>query len=300
MSKKMMPVSLTEPLIIILSPAFYWFREAVLPAKTAAQARKLAPAFFDTILPEGDYDFVAIMHNEAFWLFAYDPDMISEALHDAGIKPAQVRGIFFAQTEFSQMTQPLTINEETVLTVNEGVVSAVSSRYVAAQESADAYCNQHARSRHKIPISLYRSGMLDAKQVNRLTLIAILFLGLYLGNYLQLRAQFKQQLVKANAIAELYKLPATSFQRESLTRSLEDRQARQLAWRKVFKSLDQLRLEDGEAMEVLAMDARKGQLTFSLADPKRAEALKRDLQRFVRVTADKVKDKKLYVSVAYE
>lgn len=286
--------------MIILSPAFYWFRETVLPAKTAAQARKLAPAFFDTILPEGDYEFAAIMHNEAFWLFAYDPDMIAEALRDAGIKPAQVRGVFFAQTEFSQMAVPLIINEETVLTVNEGVVSAVSSRYVEAQESADVYCNQHARSRHKIPISLYRSGLLDEKQVNRLTLIAILFLGLYLGNYLQLREQFKQQLVKANAIADLYKLPATSFQRESLARSLEGRQARQLAWRDVFKSLSQLSLEKGEAMEMLSMDARKGQLTISLADPKRAEALKRDLQRIVRVTSDKVKENKLYVGIAYE
>lgn len=299
-SKKMLPVSYDEPLVLVLSPAFYWFREVVLPAKNVQQAKKLAPSYFDTVIPEGEYDYMAIAHNDRFWLFAYDHNVIAEALDDAGIRPSQVHAVYFAQTECRDAQEPLRINDDAVLVVNEGVASVVNARYVDAKTSIDSYCASHARSRHKVPISLFRSGILDEKQIGRLTLVAVLLLAVYLVGYIQLRSQYRQQLVKAAALKEHYKLPETSFQLKSLMRSLEGVQTRQLRLRHIFKQLTQLPLQKGEAVLSLSLEAKKGALQIALTDPKRAEELKRALEKFVRVTSAKIKDKTFYVSVAYE
>lgn len=299
-SKKMLPVSIDEPLAVVLSPAYYWFREVVLPAKNVQQAKKLAPSYFDTIIPEGEYEFMAIARNDAFWLFAYDQKAIAEALADAGIKASQVRAVYFAQTECVNSDTALRINEDAVLVVNDGVVSVVDSRYIEAEQEIDTYCSTHARSRHKVAISLYRSGVLDKKQVNQLTLVAVVLLAVYLANYVQLRMQYRQQLVKAYALQEHYKLPETSFQLNSLIHSLESKQERQLKLRSVFRRLTLLPLQKGEAVTALTLNARKGSMQIALLEPKRAEVLKKALERLVKVTSAKVKKNTLYLGIAYE
>lgn len=300
LSKRMLPVSIDEPLAVVLSPAYYWFREVVLPAKSVLQAKKLAPSYFDTIIPEGEYEYMAIARNDAFWLFAYDQKAIAEALADAGIKASQVRAVYFAQTECIETDTPLRINENAVLAVNDGVVSVVNSRYVEAINDIESYCGTHARSRHKVNISLYRSGVLDKKQIGQMTLVAVVLLAVYLANYIQLRAQYRQQLLKAYALQEHYKLPETSFQLKSLMHSLEGRRERQLKLRTVFRQLTLLPLQKGEAVAALTLDVKKGSLKISLTDPKRAETLKAALEKFVHVTSAKVKDNIMYASIAYE
>ena len=299
-SKKMLPVAYDGQVDVVLSPAFYWFREKVLPAKNAQQAKKLAPSFFDAIIPEGHYEYMAVPHNETFWLFAYDPDMIAEVLADKGLKPAQVRAIYFAQLECKDLNHALKINDEQILVNNEGVVSVLPVRYGDAQESVESFCAKTPRSRHKVGISLFRSGVLDEKQLGRLTVVAIVFLAIYLVGFLQLRHQYKEQLVREYALKEHYKLPETSFQLKSLINSLEGKQKRQLAMRRVLKKLTKLPLEKGEALLRLSMKPKKAELSIRLSTPKRAEAIKTSLLQFARVSSAKVKDRTFYVSIAYE
>ncbi len=296
----MLPVTAEGAVDVVLSPAFYWFREQVLPAKNAQQARKLAPAFFDAIIPEGRYEYMAVPRNETFWLFAYDPDLIVETLADKGLKPSQVRAVYFAQLECTGLEEPLAINEEQILVDNEGVLSVLPSRYGEAKEPVEAYCARTPRSRHKVAVSLFRSGVLDEKQLGRLTAVAIAFLAVYLVGFLQLRHQYREQLVREHALKTHYKLPETSFQLKSLVNSLEGRQKRQLALRAVMKNVTRLPLQTGEALTQLTLKPKKADMTIVLAAPKRAEAIKSALQKFARVTSAKVKDRTFYVSIAYE
>jgi len=296
----MLPVSEEGMVDVVLSPAFYWFREQVLPAKNAQQAKKLAPAFFDAIIPEGTYEYMAIPHRDAFWLFAYDPALIAEVLADKGLKPTQVRAVYFAQLECKGLETALKIDDAQILVDNEGVLSVLPARYAEAAETVESYCAKTPRSRYKVNISLFRSGLLDEKQLGRLTVIAIAFLAVYLAGFLQLRSQYKQQLVREYALKEHYKLPETSFQLKSLLNSLEGRRKRQLALRKTFKKLTQLPLQKGEAVTKLLLKPKQAELTVALSEPKRAEAIKAALAQFARVTSARVKDKTFYVSIAYE
>ncbi len=299
-TKPMLPPAVNEPVYVVLSPAFYWFREEVLPARNAAQAKKLAPSFFDTVIPEGSYEYFAIAKGEAFWLFAYDPAAIAEYLDDIGLKPARIKAVYFAQTECSDTDVALRIDDDTSLISVDGVMSVVSSRYAPAETTVEEQCEKTPRSRHKVPVSLYRSTFLDERKVFRLTAVAVAFLAVYLGNFLLLRYQYRQQLVREATLKAHYRLPETSFQLKSLMRSLEGRQARQLRFRKRFKQLTKLPLQRGEAVKSLRIDMKKADLVIALLQPKRAEVLKDALQKQGRITAAKVKDKTFYVSVAYE
>jgi len=299
-SKYTLPLTVEEAVDVVLSPAYYWFREEVLPAKNAAQAKKLAPAFFDAIIPEGEYEYLAIPRGERFWLFAYDPALISERLSDAGLKASQIRAVYFAQLECEGLETALEIDERHVLAVVEGVVSVLPARYAPAEQKVGEFCASKPRSRHKVSVSLFRSGWLDEKQLGRLIALAVVFLALYVGNYLQLRHQYRQQLVREYTLKEHYGLPETSFQLKSLVRSLESRQKRQLRLRRAFKQMITLPLRKGEAMLSMLVGEKKADLTIALAEPKRAEAIKAALQKHLRVTSARVKNKTFYVSVAYE
>jgi len=300
LSKKMLPLALDEPVSVVLSPAYYWFREVVLPAKNALQAKKLAPAYFDSVIPAGHYEFMAIAQKESFWLFAYDPVVIAEAISDAGLRPSQVHAIYFAQTECFKMEEPKQVNPETILVANEGHVSTVSSRYAVAQEQIDGYLNRMARSRNKVAVSLYRSGWLSDRQLGRMTLIAVILLAFYFGNFLQLRSQYKQQLLKEQTLKSHYKLPETSFQLKSLIRSLEGIKKQQVKLRSVFRHITLLPISKTEAVTSLAMDTKKADLQILLDTPKRADELKAAIEKFARIVSAKVKDNTFYVSIAYE
>lgn len=300
LSKMMLPISPDETVNVVLSPAYYWFREVVLPASNAQQAKKLAPSYFDSVIPGGAYEYMAIAQKEAFWLFAYDPALIAEAISDAGLRPSQVHAIYFAQTECARMRSPKQIDDETMLIVNEGHIGRISSRYAHADGDIDTFLNQNARSRFKVPISLYRSGWLSEKQLGRLTLIAAAVTLVYTIDYLHLRSQFNQQELKAQTLRKHYKLPETSFQLESLMRSLEGRKARQMKLRGVFRGLTLLPLRKGEVVTQLTMDEKKAQLQITLEDAKRADLLKAALEKFARVASSQVKENIYYVSIAYE
>lgn len=297
-SKKMLPVAVDEPVNVVLAPSYYWFREAVLPAKTAQQAKKLAPSFFDGIIAEGEYEYMAVPHDERFWLFAYDPQMIADALLDAGLKRGQVRAIYFAQLECGLLDAPVRINEQEILVANDGVLGVLSMQYSNAAGSVEALCAQSPRSRHKVSVNLYRTGWLDEKQLARLTVVAVVFLGLYLGDYLINRHQYKQQLIYEQTLKERYRLPETSFQLDSLQRSLNAKASRQMRLRKVFKQLTQLPLQPEEGLLQLDLSEKKADVQIALVDPKRAEPLKAYLQQHARVASAKVKDNIFYVSLS--
>ncbi len=284
---------------VVLSPACYWFREVMLPAKSAAQAKKLAPSYFDAIIPEGNYEYAAIEQSEQFWLFAYDPEQIAELIEQSGLKPAQIRAIYLAQTECLGLPHPYRIDDKSVLVLNEGVVSVVASRYVHAEEAIESFLSSSVRSSHKLGISVHRTGWLDEKQLRRLTVAAVLLLLVYSVNYFQLRSQFKEQLAREYALKAHYQLPETSFQLKSLISSLEGAQQRQLRLRTVFKALTQLPLA-GSAVTLLAMDAKKADLQILLKDPKDAEQIKSALEKSAKVVSAKVKDNTFYVGIAYE
>lgn len=293
--------AMNENVDVILSPAYYWFRREALPAKRASTAKKLAPAYFDPILPDGEYDYMAVKAEEGiYWLFAYRPAAIADALTAAGIKPAQVRGVYFAQTECHGMQAPLAVGEEGVLVESEGCVGLIHRRYAEAAENVDAYCNRHARSRHRVPVNLYRSTFIDRRQAVRISVVALLFALLFGIDYLRLAGECGRLEAETVAITEEYDLPQTSFELKSLMRALEGRAERQTRLREVMKAVSALPLQQGERFEALTLEPKKLSFVLSGVEKTRIETLKQALRKEGFTAQMKEKGERWYAEVPFE
>jgi len=288
----------SEKVNIVLSPAYYWFKEEKLPAKTVAQAKKLLPSIFDGTIPEGEYSYEAIKHEDQFWIFAYNDALIVAKLTQLGIKASQINQIYFAQSECSNLLEPLQVDESFALVSNDNILSMVPLQYFESTMSYEDYFKTHTFTKHHISLNFFQNSFIDEKYIYRLMGIAVAFIFIYFANYLILRADLKEVLTKQYAMTQKYKLPQTSFELNGIKRSLTSKESEQLTYRKNVKKLLSLSLNAGEYFEKLTVETKKASCEIHMKDPKRAEAIKKSLQKSFQVTSAKVVDNTFYVGMA--
>lgn len=286
-----------EKVNLVLSPAFYWFKKEQLPVQSVAKAKQLAPSLFDGTVPEGSYSYTAIKQEDGFWLFAYDDAMIAQHLAQMGIKSAQIAGIYFAQTECCDLQEPLLLEDGSVLLQRSGVVSVVDQRYCDATLTCKAYFATRQLSKHTVPVSFFRSNLLEEKYLYRLMALCVAFIVAFFAHYLMLRHEFGVLLGKEQAVVAHYQLPQTSFELDGLKNALQGKEAQQMQIRERFKAFLSLPLEKGEYLQKVQISQKNATLEIALNRPERAEALKGALQKSVNVTSAKVVDKTFYVAV---
>ena len=146
-----------ERIDLILSPAFYWCKKASLAIKHLSAAKKIAQSVFDGNIPEGEYKYIVRRTIEPgeFLFFAYDEEAILEQLNALEIPLGRVQGIYFAQTEFEAIQEPLRVNDALCMIQAEGIVTLVPSRFIP--QSRLLNLEHHRLSKHKIPIRTYNA-----------------------------------------------------------------------------------------------------------------------------------------------
>ena len=286
-----------EKVNIVLSPAYYWFKSEELPVSSSAQAKKLAPSIFDGTVPEGEYSYHAIKHDDKFWLFAYNDAMIVAKLTQLGIKSSQINQIYFAQSECYNLIEALKVDETFALLAKEDVLSMVPLEYLKDFISVDEYFSKHKFSKHHISLNFFQNSLIDEKYIYRLIGVAVAFIFIYFASYMILRDDLKQVLAKNYQVSQKYKLPSTSFELNGLKRSLYTKEKRQLALRKSIKELLSLSLQSGEYVKKLSVTEKKASYQIVMKSAKRAEAIKNDLKKHFRINSAKVIDKTFYIGV---
>ncbi len=226
-----------EQLNIILSPSYYWFKREKLPVKYIAQAQTLAPSQFDGVISEGNYKYMAIKKEDLFWLFAYDEALIAQKLKNLNIKPSQIKGFYFAQNECETLTVPIQVDERSVLVTSDGVTGLMPSAYVNETADIKSWLEMLTLSKHKVNLNLFQNSVLDEKWIYRFSIMNIIFIVLYLTSYLVLKNDLKKELTQQYSLTQKFKLPETSFQLNSLKRSLTSKEDRQLELRRSIKKL---------------------------------------------------------------
>ncbi|MEA3521475.1 MAG: hypothetical protein U9R50_00715 [Campylobacterota bacterium] len=283
---------------IVLSPAYYWFKNEVLPVKNVAQAKKLAPSIFDGTIPDAEYSYQVIKFEENFWLFAYDNALIVAKLTALGIKSSQINQIYFAQSECYDLIETMCIDESFALVSNENILSMVPLEYLGTCLPYQEYFSKHKFSKHHISLNFFKNNFIDEKYIYRLIGVTVTFILIYFASYLILRQDLKQILTKEYTIKETYKLPQTSFELKGLKRSLEAKETKQLAYRENVKKLLSLKLKSGEYVKKLDISAKKASYEIVMKHAKRAEAIKSTLKKSFQITSAKVIDKTFYIGVA--
>jgi len=300
LDKEAQPVNVQGKIDLILSPSLYWFRAESLPVKTVFQARKLAPSVFDAIIPEGTYSYHVLKRGEEYWLFAYNEERVIDAVVRSGIRPADVRNIYFAQTECAALEKPLRLNATRILSSVDGVATELPARYAADTEDLRRFFETHVRQGPAVGITLYRSTLLDKKQFKRLSIVAAVFALLYGIEYFAARHQLQTVLDEKEKIADTYRLPQTSFERNGLIDALGKKQKRQLRLRETAKALFALPADSDNYVERLTLTTHNMTLSAVFKDAAQAEAFKTKLKTVATVTSEKRKGDTLYLEATYE
>ena len=288
-------INIQEKINIVLSPSFYWFKKEALPVKNSSQAKKILPSLFDTSIPEGQYSYSAIKKEDDFWIFAYDDALIANALLEAGIKPSQIKDIYFAQTEILLSDTALRVNDNYALISSDDCISMAPLVYTQTDTDLKSYFEAHVFSKDSVAVNLFQNSVIDEKYLYRFMMLAITFIIIYLGNYIVLRKDYKEERLKQYVLEEKYQLPATSFERKSLKKSLESKEKRQVVMREKLKSLFMLPLQKGEHLKKIDISEKKLSLEIVMKEAKRAEIFKKEIQKIVKISSAKVVDKTFYI-----
>ena len=287
-----------EKVNIVLSPAFYWFKSEMLPVKSIAQAKKLAPSIFDGTIPDSQYSYHVMKHDDNFWLFAYDDAFIVAKLTQLGIKASQINQIYFAQSECYGLIEALGIDDNFALVSNENILSMVPLEYLDNVTSSKEYFLKHSFTKEHISLNFFQNSFIDEKYIYRLIAVSVVFIIIYFANYMILRQDLRQVLGEQYAISQKYKLPATSFELNGLKRSLKTKEKQQLAYRQNVKKLLSLSLQAGEYVKKIDISDKKASYEIIMKNAKRAEAISAVLKKSFHITSAKVIDKTFYVGVA--
>jgi hypothetical protein len=163
-----------EKVNVILSPALYWVKKLALPMKYVRDVKKLLPSIFEDVLPEGHYSYSAYKSGEEFFVFAYEDKRILDTLTQKGISGSNIANVYFAQSEFTDVGEPIAINEQESIYLKDEILILLPSAFVNQSRALDL--EKINLSGHTIALAQF-GHIVDNKS---LTKIAAVFVALIL------------------------------------------------------------------------------------------------------------------------
>lgn len=269
-----------EKIGVILSPSFYWIRRELLPAKNAKQAKELAPSVFDTVIPHGDYSFMAVESQEQeqnesgekeFFLFAYDTKAILASLEEKGASRGDIEAVWFAQTELL-FEGALKIDENVTLVKNDKIVNRLPTQLIESEQSIQELSITH--SKHTVELELYNGGWLDKTSFHALS-IALIVLGItFLAELWLVKKDFANAEEKKEQMLQKYNLPQSSMQIKAILAETRDREFAQLKIRDNLLYVSNLQLLNGEQFQKIELIKNSIHIAVKLSKADRAEEVK--------------------------
>jgi len=248
------PKYFTGDYSLILSPQFYWVKRVKLPVKSEYKAKKLAPSVFEGSLPDSEnyeYDVKYEKDRDTFIVIAYSKEYIYKAIREKFSPKAKIRGIYFAQYELKDLKTCIAIDQEISLGNVDGLLIQVPSACVDSEENVRKYLPKVQLSTKKIKID----SLDDSSDVKDYIYIYI-FLGLFLVSQVLVYFAYKSDLSKYEKLKHdllvKYNLPKTSFQLNSIKKSLQKEFKEQKTIKNALLKLDKIKLNNDEKyMDIL-------------------------------------------------
>jgi len=268
-------IKVEDKINIILTPSYYWIKHAYLDVKFTSIALKYAPSIFEGMLPEGDYAYYAVKTKKEYVFFAYDPDEIISSLQAKGIQDSQIAGVYFAQNELLDITNPIQCNNEDAIVVHKGTVLQVRKYLVDASRLKRSLEGVLDLSKHKI--TLHKSSITHSlKELTPLLSVLGALVVLYLGQLFYTYSQY-HELEAQPSVFSTYGLPATYLQNSSIEKKLTKSFNAQKSFRKVAFALMKLPLSERQRIESLSYEKDVFKIVFQTDD----QAGLKDVERYL-------------------
>jgi hypothetical protein len=282
---------------LILSPQFYWIKRVKLPVKSEYKAKKLAPSVFEGSLPEGEtyfYDVKYEKDRDSFIVIAYSKEHIYKAIKEKFSSTSKILGIYFAQYELKDLDTCIAIDEEISLGNVDGLLIQVPSSCVQSEENVKKYLPKVKLSSKKIKIENFIDN--DIKNY----IYYFIFLGLFVLSQMITYIAYNHDLSKYNDMRNnliiKYHLPKTTFQLNSIKKSLQKELKEQKAIKNALLKLDKIVFNSNE--KYMNIVITKNSATFHIKTTKdRAETLLTQFKQRFSVTSANFADDILKLEV---
>ena len=268
------PKYFTGDYSLILSPQFYWVKRVKLPVKSEYKAKKLAPSVFEGSLPEGETYFYDVKYEKdrgTFIVIAYSKEYIYRSIKEKFSPKAKIRGIYFAQYELKDLKTCIAIDEEISSGNVDGLLIQVPSACVQSEENVRKYLPKVKLSTKRVRIENLEDSADSSDYI-----YYFIFLGLFLVSQIITYFAYSHDLTKYDdlkrSLIAKYHLPKTSFQLNSIKKSLQKELKEQKTIKNAMLKLDKIPLKSDEKyMDIIL---QKQSSTFHIKTTKdRAEKL---------------------------
>jgi len=246
---------------IILSPSLYWVKKVSLSVKFVRDVIKFLPSIFeDQLLDNKEYKYFAYKDGDDFIAFAYNEKEILDLLKEKKISKSNIEHIYFAQSEFSNISVPIKINSNEVLYLKDNIVVLLPSSWV--EKSKPLNLENLTLSKHYIELTQF-GNILNKKSFYTLVAILLAFIFLNGFEYFTNLQRAKELENKKDKIFVKYNLKPTLFQNKSLLKKYKKLHKKQLKIRDIIAVITNIKLKNNTKLSLLNVKDKKIVSTFS-------------------------------------
>jgi len=287
-------ITTADKVILILSPAFYWFHKEKLDI-SPSQAKKIAPSIFEGMIPQGEYSYFVQKVGDEYYFYAYEDAKILKAIQDRGLKLSQVLKVYPAQEVFKDFKEPLAIGEK--LIINEDGAIALLPKDLAGFKVKKTDLNSLKLPKTPLPLKTYSFGALSEDLIYKVSIALFVAILLYAAQAFVHKRELAKLSAKEAQIKAHYHLPATTIELKSILSSLQKIQKEQLVLREQIEYILRMPLRPGEYLKRLNF-SRKILFEIEPVNRRRAEEIREYLIQKLRIKDLTLSGKTLLVECA--
>lgn len=245
---------------VILSPSLYWVKKVSLPVKYLRDVKPLLPSLFEDTLPEGDYSYNAYKSDDSFFIFAYNDKEIIDMLSEKGISFAQIRNVYFAQSELSGINGAVKINETQSIYVKDEIVVLVPCCWI--EESGDLDISSLNLSKHYIRLQQF-GHIVNNRAFYKIISIFIWLIVIVAGEYFITLGKISTTSESRDELFSKNGLKSTMIENRSMLKSRSELHDTQTKLREYMHYILDLKLKAEERISFLSLDNGKIIVEFS-------------------------------------
>lgn len=269
--RAMKPVSLSEPVNVMLTPQFYTLKKESVPVKYAYQAKKLANSLFEGSLDkEGSYDFFVYKENDHWIYIAYDIETITAFLETKGFRAGDVSKLFFVQQAREEFRTPYFLSDQDTLIVLDETVVVVPASALGSQKALSFNFDRHLTPKRGVPIEGVSASLFTTRQAAIVSLVFMLFAAMF---YIEGARYGGENISTSEELQSFYAdYPSlqSTYTRESIVSKYRELDQTERAKRDAVKKLSGM-LFKGVTLTSLSIDHQSVKANFSCDSKKTAQ-----------------------------
>ncbi len=249
-----------ESVNVILSPSLYWVKKVSLPIKYLRDVKPLLASLFEDTLPDGTYSYSAYKSGDDFFIFAYEDKVILDTFLSKGISSTQVKNVYFAQSELSNIDGAKKINETQSIYLKDDIVILLPCCWI--EESGDLDLSEISLSKNNIRLKQF-GHIVNDKALYRIAVIFIVFIVIIVIEYFITLQKISTTSELRNQLFIKYNLKSTMIQNRSILKGYKSIHDIQIKFREYTASILALKLQKHEKLSLLSLKGKSLIAEFS-------------------------------------